>query len=139
MNKNLIDFKQVKKLVRKALRQQAVNKLHLMLLNVTDVKDSYVKSHEGTSSSLRFFLPPLFLILFIWHLIDILIDSFLCFLESVSPWVHLDVFRENVSQIAYCSGLIDVYVVVVVSEDGLRYNSACDIDHFEDLWDGHHD
>ena len=47
MNKDRIDFKQVKKLVRKALRQQAINKLHLMLLNVTNIKDSYVKSQQS--------------------------------------------------------------------------------------------
>lgn len=139
MNKDRIDFKQVKTLVRKALRQQAINKLHLMLLNITSIKDSYTKSHEGTSTGLRFFLPPLYLILFVWHLMGIMIDSIICFLESISPWVRLEVFRENLNQIVYSSGLIDVYVVIVVSEDGLRYNSACDIDHVEDLWDGHHD
>lgn len=139
MNKNLIDFKQVKRLARQSLRQQAINQLHVAWLNVFCIKDSYSKSHEGTSSGLRFFLPPMYAVMFVIHLLGVFFKSIICFMESISPWISLKVFRENINQIVYASGMVDVYVFIVVSEDDLRYNSACDIDHVEDLWSGHHD
>lgn len=140
MNKDLIDIKRVKRMIRKALVQISINKLHLMWLSVTNITHSYASSHNKSNKFFKLFLPPVFLIMFLLHLVDLFCDGLLSLIESASPWVDVKVFREADDKIIYSGGLMaDAYVVIVVSDDGLRYNSACDIDHVEDLWQGHHD
>mgnify|MGYP000455647011 CR=1 FL=1 len=137
MNKNNVDMSRVKSLVRKALRQQSVNKIHLLWVNVFGIKQGYKDCYEQSGSTLRLFMPPVFLIILCIHLLGIIFDCVWCALSSVFPGIDVKVLREDRDKIAFQSGMVEVYVVV--SEDGKHYNYACDIDHVDDLWDGHHD